>query len=136
MLFIMMLSQNCNCVVSILSDVDMRQLASLHSLMILSQDLIISELLLGHLSVFAPAWTHNFPGAGGKSPNLSNTPTLASIQIPVMFGLWNQSLAITNYIFLASKFYFIHKGLYLYQRNIHCKESNSFYSSPLHTFSA
>ncbi len=55
MLFIMMLSQNCNCVVSILSDVDMRQLASLHSLMILSQDLIISELLLGQLSVCAPA---------------------------------------------------------------------------------
>lgn len=81
---------------SILSDVDMRQLASLHSLMILSQDLIISELFLGQLSVCAPACTHNFPGAGGKSPNLSNTPTLANIQIPVMFGLKN-------------------KGLYLYQ---------------------
>lgn len=67
MLFIMMLSQNFNCVVSILSDIDMRQLASLHSLMIHSQDLITSELFLGQLNVCAPAWIHNFPGAGGKN---------------------------------------------------------------------
>lgn len=44
MLFIMMLSQNFNCVVSILSDVNMKQLASLHSLMILCEDLMTSEL--------------------------------------------------------------------------------------------